>query len=476
MKATPGGPRYTRQSGWLASLPTRDTVVTLGDMGSTEHGLSKQDQFWDWTKRHFAAVGRGLGLAGLAIGGLCLSALAFEPLVSVVAAGISVYFHFHSGWHDNVTVVVAVLGTALAPLWLLAVLTLSRELANQARALSARWCGVPIADPYQPRPAKHNTNPNAKQSRLSWMLSDRATWRDLLWLPVNGVVGLAMAAAPTMLLVFGLVGLEDRHGGGPFTATTEGQRFLLSLICIAGALWVAPWLVRGYGLMARSLLAPPASAELQQQVRHLAMTRSETLDSGAAEIRRIERDLHDGAQARLVAMGMTLDAAGQLIDDDPKAARALLIEARDSSAKALQELRALVRGVHPPVLADRGLVEAIRALALDTPLRIHLTSDLDRVSRLSAPIESAAYFAVNELVANVSKHAQASQAWIDIRHEEGMLKITVTDDGHGGADPESGTGLKGLERRLAAFDGVLAIGSPPGGPTALTMEIPCVLS
>ena len=211
-------------------------------------------------------------------------------------------------------------------------------------------------------------------------------------------------------------------------------------------------------------------------MEHLSQTRTETLDSGAAEIRRIERDLHDGAQARLVAMGMTLDAAGQLIDDDPKAARALLIEARDNSAKALRELRDLVRGIHPPVLADRGLAEALRALALDTPVRIHLTSDLDQTGRPSPPIESAAYFAVNELLANVSKHAQAGQAWIDIRHNGGMLKIAVTDDGQGGVDPRRGTGLTGIEHRLAAFDGVLAISSPPGGPTAVTMEIPCALS
>jgi signal transduction histidine kinase len=221
------------------------------------------------------------------------------------------------------------------------------------------------------------------------------------------------------------------------------------------------------------MLAPTGSAELERRVEHLSQTRTETLDSGAAEIRRIERDLHDGAQARLVAMGMTLDAAGQLIDEDPKAARALLIEARDSSAKALQELRNLVRGIHPPVLADRGLADAIRALALDTALRIHLTSDLGQQARPFASIESAAYFAVNELVANVSKHAKASQAWIDIRQHDGMLTITVTDDGQGGADPGQGTGLQGIERRLAAFDGVLAVSSPPGGPTAVTMEIPC---
>ena len=173
-------------------------------------------------------------------------------------------------------------------------------------------------------------------------------------------------------------------------------------------------------------------------------------------------------------MGMTLDAAGQIIDSNPEAARALVHEARDASVKALAELRALVRGIHPPVLADRGLTDAVQALTLDTPLRIHLASDL--YGRPPAPVESAAYFAVNELLANVSKHAQARETWIDIRHTDGMLRIGVTDNGHGGADPARGSGLRGIERRLASFDGILAISSPPGGPTAVTMEIPCELS
>jgi signal transduction histidine kinase len=191
-------------------------------------------------------------------------------------------------------------------------------------------------------------------------------------------------------------------------------------------------------------------------------------------MRRIERDLHDGAQARLVAMGMALDAAERLLDDSPAAARALLVEARESSAKALAELRDLVRGIHPPVLADRGLGDAVRALALDSPLRVQLASEM--TGRPPAPVESAAYFSVSELLANVSKHADAGQVWIDIRHERGMLRIGVTDDGRGGADPARGTGLHGIERRLAAFDGVLALTSPSGGPTVVNMEIPCALS
>ncbi len=234
------------------------------------------------------------------------------------------------------------------------------------------------------------------------------------------------------------------------------------------------WLLRRYGLLARSLLGPAGKAELAVRMQHLTQTRAETVDAGAAEMRRIERDLHDGAQARLVAMGMTLDAAGQLIDADPAAARALVLEARDASARALAELRDLVRGIHPPVLADRGLADAIRALALDCPLRAHLVAGLP--GRPPLPVESAAYFAVSELLANAVKHAHAGQVWIDVRHDGGMLRVGVTDDGCGGADPARGTGLRGIERRLAAFDGVLAVSSPPGGPTVVTMEIPCALS
>ena len=422
---------------------------------------SSWDAVWPWMGGRLTAACRGLALAGLALCGLILLLLALEPVVAVIGLFASVYGHLANNWDDGPKVVISLIGVVLAPLWLLTVLSLNRMLADQVRALSARWCNVPIALPYRPRAPK--------ESRFRWMLTDRATWRDLLWLPVNGVAGFILSAAPISLLAFGLLAFNK-------VALDGLQRILFTLGLIALGLWSAPWLLRGYALLSRSLLAPPVNSELERQVRHLTVTRTETLDSGAAEIRRIERDLHDGAQARLVAMGMTLDAAGHLIDDDPKAARALLIEARDNSAKALQELRDLVRGIHPPVLADRGLAEAIRALALDTPLRIHLTSDLDLATRPSPPIESAAYFAVNELVANVSKHAQASQAWIDIGHNDGMLKISVTDDGQGGVDPSRGTGLTGIEHRVAAFDGVLAISSPPGGPTAVTMEIPCALS
>jgi signal transduction histidine kinase len=373
----------------------------------------------------------------------------------------------------------AAIGTAaadaVAVLCLAPVLVLATRLAaKMTRRLLVRWYGRAIPEPYR-SPAGRGPR------RTGQLLTDPATWRDLLWASMGGCVGGLMLLAPIVSVGVGLIEFIGSRvistiPPPAYPGNSSTSILLIGFALVAVGLALAPWTLRGYAALARGLLAPPGyNTELDRRIRHLTTTRAEMIDSGAAEIRRIERDLHDGAQARLVAMGMTLDAAGQLIEDDPKAARALLIEARDSSARALRELRALVRGIHPPVLADRGLAAAIRALTLDSPLRIHLTSELDGRSRLEEPIESAAYFTVSELLANVGKHAQASQVWIDIRHDDGMLKITVTDDGLGGADSGQGTGLHGIERRLAAFDGVLAVSSPPGGPTVVTFGIPCPL-
>jgi signal transduction histidine kinase len=342
-----------------------------------------------------------------------------------------------------------------------------RWLAGLTRRLAESWCGVPIASPYRHPPAGPEPgSPGLVRQRIKQALTDPATWRDLLWAVVNVGAGWILVAVSPGLVLFFLLALV-----APYTPT---QVLVLSVPVAVLGLRTGPPLLRAYGALARSLLGPTRNAELQLQVRRLAKTRSDALDAGAAEIRRIERDLHDGAQARLVAMGMTLDAAEQLVDVNPVAAKALLADARDASAKALSELRSLVRGVHPPVLADRGLADAIRALAMDGPVRVRVAAEL--LGRPPPPVESAAYFAVSELLANVSKHAAAGQVWIDIRHSVGVLRLGVTDNGAGGADPARGTGLRGIERRIAAFDGVLAVSSPPGGPTVVNMEIPCTLS
>jgi signal transduction histidine kinase len=246
-------------------------------------------------------------------------------------------------------------------------------------------------------------------------------------------------------------------------------RNVLILAEAAGFLGFGLWLVpRTFGASSWTL------RELTRRVQRLAETRTAAVDGAAAELRRVERDLHDGAQARLVAVGMNLRAAERLMLASPQAALALVAEARQTSSRALADLRDLVRGIHPPVLADRGLGDAVRALALDAPVRTNL--DIDLPGRPDGPVESAAYFAVAEILANAVKHAGADAVEIRMRHSGDMLRITVTDDGVGGADPAIGTGLQGIERRLDAFDGILAVSSPAGGPTIVVVEVPCVLS
>jgi signal transduction histidine kinase len=240
---------------------------------------------------------------------------------------------------------------------------------------------------------------------------------------------------------------------------------LAAFLFLAFGLWLVPRTLGARGALV---------GRLTSRVQRLSETRTDAVDTAAAELRRVERDLHDGAQARLVALGMSLRAAERLIETSPKAALALVGEARAMSSRALTELRDLVRGIHPPVLADRGLGDAVRALTLETPVATRL--DIDLPGRLAAPVESALYFAVAEVLANAAKHAQAQMVEIHMRHTGDVLRIAVTDDGIGGADPAKGSGLQGVERRLGTFDGILAVNSPPGGPTIVVIEVPCASS
>jgi signal transduction histidine kinase len=282
-----------------------------------------------------------------------------------------------------------------------------------------------------------------------------------------------------------------RASGGPVSLVTSGdwRLALLGSVEAGTILALGVWLVpRTIVPHARSVLRPEPDPELAGRVQQLTRTRADAADTAAAELRRVERDLHDGAQARLVALGMNLRAAERLIATSPDAAIALVAEARETSSKALTELRDLVRGIYPPVLADRGLGDAVAALALDTPLRVD--TDIDLPGRLDAPVESACYFAVAEALANAVKHSGARQVHVRLRFTAdhprsrpaqgrpapGVLRIEVTDNGTGGADPAGGSGLHGVERRLATFDGILAVSSPPGGPTMIIMEVPCALS
>jgi signal transduction histidine kinase len=249
------------------------------------------------------------------------------------------------------------------------------------------------------------------------------------------------------------------------------------------------WLTRAEGValvLAGCLLAPRTlawaadpqlarrAAVLTQRVDRLNRTRSDATNTAVTELRRIERDLHDGAQARLVAVGMSLRAAEQLMTTSPAAALALVAEARETSSRALADLRDLVRGIYPPVLADRGLADAVRTLALDTPMTVE--TDITISGEPPMPIAAAVYFGIAELLTNAVRHSGADTVQIGIGYAGGLLRATVTDDGAGGADMSRGTGLAGVEHRLATFDGILAVSSPPGGPTIIAMEVPCELS
>jgi signal transduction histidine kinase len=386
--------------------------------------------------------------------------------------------------------VLAVVSIALVPVgvgivttpW---VLTGVRAFADRRRILAAEWCGVRIPPAYRPLPA--DANPWA---RCFGMLRDPATWRDLGWLPVDMTAGFVTALLPALLLFYPLEGFALALG--LWRVFTDGTRVgwwygfvpvsgqatalaaaALGALLLAASLYLNPPLLRVHFLLTRSVLAP-SEGELSERVRVLTETRRDAVDTSAAELRRIERDLHDGAQARLVAMGMDLGTVEALIEKDPARARKLLAEARRSSAEALTELRDLVRGIHPPVLAERGLGDAVRALALRLPLVSEVNVDL--AGRADAPVEAAAYFAVSEVLTNAVKHSGADRLWVDLHHTDGMLRISVTDNGKGGARTGAGTGLTGVERRLGTFDGVLAVSSPAGGPTMVTLEIPCALS
>jgi signal transduction histidine kinase len=214
--------------------------------------------------------------------------------------------------------------------------------------------------------------------------------------------------------------------------------------------------------------------ELTDRVDVLTRTRRGALDIQAAELQRIERDLHDGAQARLVSVAMSLGLAESLLASKPHELPGLLTEARSTTLAALDDLRTLMRGIQPPVLADRGLEGAVRALALDVAVPVTVGGTLP--GRPPVPVESAVYFTVAECLANVVKHSEATSASVSLRYGGGLLSVTVGDNGRGGAHPGGGTGLRGVARRLESFDGKLAFSSPPGGPTTVTMEVPCELS
>ena len=365
------------------------------------------------------------------------------------------------------------LGVVLAPKTLLAV----RRQAALQRRWALEWSGVTIATPYRFQSAKPTNRLFRVFRRCRWVLGDPATWRDLLWTLVSVPVSVVLGLLPAYLLVAFTWTAVDDYGTlmlGWGNHVPHGVLLQVLFLSMLPACVIAgPWLLKMHAAAASSLLSPTRK-EMAARVGQLTESRWDAVDASAAELRRIERDLHDGAQARLVALGMNIGFAEQMVKANPDLALTLLAEARESSGQALSELRALVRGIHPPALAERGLDGAVRALALSLPLPVDVHIELP--GRPSEPVESAAYFAIAEALANVVKHSGANRAWAQLEYDAGKLIAIVGDNGTGGAHPRPGGALQGIERRLSAFDGTVAVTSPAGGPTQVTMELPCELS
>ncbi|MER6914214.1 histidine kinase [Streptomyces sp. NPDC000594] len=376
-------------------------------------------------------------------------------------------------------------------------LRLVRAHALARRRLAAEWADIPIPIAYPRLPDDPRGGIAGQVELCVQLLRSRSTWRDLQWLLVDITAAPFVAVLVPGLLAQGIFGLLLNTGLWRPIARAEGGTYWFTFVPVSGTGTAAlaglvglvqlvtvylagPALIRTHFRITAALLRPSRESELVERIGRLTETRHDALDTSAAELRRIERDLHDGAQARLVAVGMNLGVVEALIEKDPAQAKALIAMARESSAEALTELRDLVRGIHPPVLAERGLGDAVKALALRLPVGCEVSVELP--GRADAPVESAAYFAVSEALTNAVRHGGAERIWVDISHAGGALRIAVTDNGRGGAvigpvrADGSGTGLSGVERRLGTFDGVLAVSSPAGGPTMVTMEIPCVLS
>ncbi|HEX3213972.1 MAG TPA: sensor histidine kinase [Actinomycetota bacterium] len=352
--------------------------------------------------------------------------------------------------------------------------------------LERRWVGamlgVHIPDPYRPLPD------GSLWRRARVLASDPATWKDLAYLVVLFPLGLIWFVVTTTVwtLALGLLTAPLWYwipADGAVALFENGDRSYLVLdtlpeailagvagaaLCVAAA-WVVRGMAIAHGAVALALLGPSQN-QLQARVEALQTSRDRAVDSAEAERRRIERDLHDGAQQRLVALAMDLGMARAKLETDPAAATALVGEAHEEAKRALAELRDLARGIHPAVLADRGLDAAISALAARSPVPVGIDV---ATGRLPDPVESAAYFVVAEALTNAAKHARAAEIGVRITRHRDLLVVEVIDDGAGGADPARGTGLRGLADRVAAVDGHLTVTSPPGGPTVIRAELPC---
>jgi signal transduction histidine kinase len=371
------------------------------------------------------------------------------------------------------------------PLFLLGVplawitLMTSRVLGMIERSRAAAFDDERIPDPIPPL-----TRPTWL-GRISERLHSKPRWREIghhvALLPV-GTIGYVLAAAAWggSLALAAMPAYVDALPGDSakfyfFEVGNDGAQWVAAAVGAVGLLFIAPWLTLGIARlqrgMARSLLGPTPEAELAAQVTVAETGRTAAVDSAEAERRRIERDLHDGAQQRLVALAANLGAAKEKLEHDPEEGREMVAVAHEEAKAALAEIRDLVRGIHPVILEDRGLDAALSAVVARSPVPV--TLDVQVTTRPPAAVESAAYFVVNEALTNVARHAHATRAHVSLARAGNRLVVEVRDDGVGGADVAGGSGLQGLRDRVAGLGGTMYVISPAGGPTTISVELPC---
>ncbi|WP_412748772.1 histidine kinase [Krasilnikovia sp. M28-CT-15] len=359
---------------------------------------------------------------------------------------------------DRLLIVLYVLVALVGPL---ALLPCVRFLSALQRERFRALLGVEIAAP------KHD--PGTGWLRLLRPWTAGSFWRQLAYHLLAPLLGVVAGAAVVLCWTAPVLAvLPGGHRSGPEHVLWFGGAVALLL--------AAPWVARGVAAAdtaaARRLLGPGPAEALAARVESLARSRAELVDAADTERRRIERDLHDGVQQRLVYLAMNLGMARAALADGPPEVREVVAAAHDEATAALKELRDFVRGLHPAVLNDRGLDAALSGVAARAPLPVRLRVEV--AQRCSPSIEAIAYFAVSEALTNVAKHAGASRAEVVTERVGDRLIVTVTDDGRGGASADGpGSGLRGLAQRAAAVDGSLTVVSPPGGPTTVTVDVPC---
>ncbi|WP_233526361.1 sensor histidine kinase [Actinomadura spongiicola] len=417
--------------------------------------------------------------------GLLKSSLTWRSAIYLAAA-----LAFGLGWFV-VLVVGLALSVSLLIIWvglpMLALLMVAwRFGAVLERQLVRAAFGVKIPSPYRPLPEVRN--PLVK---LKSMAADPATWKDLVYLlalfPITlleFVVSAAIWAGTVMLLFMPVIVAVDGSGaevsagfvsywaGNPIEALPIS---VLGLFGLVVAMYVTRVMAIGHSAFAGLMLGPsPAqkeNVELRRRTEHLRASRARGVDAAEFERRRIERDLHDGAQQRLLAVAMDIGRARAKLEDDPEGARALIEQAHAGTKEAISELRDLARGIYPAILTDRGLDPALSGLAGRAPVPVEV--DVDLPERPPAAVESIAYFIVAESLANIAKYARATRASVRVVREDRWVVVEVIDNGVGGAVARSEGGLAGLADRAATIDGMLIVDSPPGGPTIIRADLPC---